>query len=1119
MKCPTCEFDNPEGMKFCGGCGAPLVGHCPSCGTVNPPHFKFCGECGESLAGETPDPAAVESQSIPKPSKADKGSISTEAERRQLTVMFCDLVGSTELSGKLDPEDMATILRAYQDACTSVVKQYGGYVARFMGDGVLVYFGYPRAHEDDAERAIYTGLGIVESIGELERPVDVDKPLAVRIGIATGRVVVGDVIGEESSQETVVTGETPNLAARLQGLAEANTIVISVTTHELLGDLFSYADMGDHVLKGFPDPVHAWRVIGEGRIEMRFEARSGEHIPMVGRDEELELLLRRWQSAKDGEGQVTLISGEPGIGKSLLVDTLRERVVKESHFRLRYQCSPLHTNSSLFPLVTRLERAAGFDRGDSPDIRLTKLESLLGKSGTPPAETVALLAELLSIPPSDRYPKLNLEPSQQKRRTLEVLIEQAMQLSKINPILFIFEDVQWADPTSLEFLDLIVDFAPTAAIDVIITFRPEFNAHWEGQAHTTSMILNRISESDSRKMVEQLAKEIGLPEAIVNEIVNKADGVPTFIEELTRTIIDTARKGVERELDFSAASIPSTLQDSLMARLDGLEVGKSVAQMAAVLGREFGLMLLSKISDLSKDKLDIGLGELENTSLLFRRGAGSEVAYNFKHALIHDTAYHSLLRTRRHELHARTANVLETDFPDVVSTQPELLAHHHIEAGAFEQALEYWLRAGHRSAGQAAYREAATSFEQGLIALGQLPESHETLEQEIDLHFEIRSSLQALGEHEQVFEHLHDAEALATTLGDRDRLGWSSAYLSQYLWWKGDPTRAEKLGKRAQSMASELNDFALEAVATFFLGQGNFNTGNYHNANDHLLRNVAFLKDGRAHERLGLTGLPSVLSRVWLAWSLAEQGEFTEAMVHAKEAQSIAEAADQPYSVAAACLGVGQVQLVQGGFSQSIPVLERAKGLCENWHLHVIAPMVSAVLGLSNMMCGRVDEALATVEESEAVAPSFRIFDSSSSTIALGTGYLMAGRFDEASAIASQVSKLAVERGFRGNEARALHLQGEISAHRDPPEMTRADDHYRQALGLADELGMRPLVAHSHLGLGRAHRRDGNGPRAEEHFASALALYGDMDMQFWQDQTEASADVDGKPESHLMNPG
>ncbi len=1064
-------------------------------------------------------PATAESRPRQELGEIDKGPISPEAERRQLTVMFCDLVGSTELSTKLDPEDLGAMLGTYQDACTSVVERYGGYVARFVGDGVLVYFGYPRAHEDDAERAIYAGLEIVDRVGALESPVEVDEPLAVRIGIATGRVVVGDLIGQGSAQEAVVTGETPNLAARLQALAETNDVIISATTHELLGDLFAYADLGEHALKGFSDPIRAWRVIGKGQAEMRFEARSVELSPLVGRDEELGLLLRRWQRARDGQGQITLVTGEAGIGKSRLVDTLRAQVANEPHFRLRYQGSPLHTNSALYPIVTRLERAAGFDRGDSPEVRLSKLENLLAGSETPSEETIVLFAELLSIPLSDRYPKLNLEPGQQRARTLEMLAEQTGHLSKLKPVLFIFEDAHWADPTSLEFLDLIVDMASTVAVYVIITFRPGFDAPWQGQAHTTSMILNRISADDSRDMVERLTAEIGFSKTVLDEIVNKTDGIPIFIEEVARTIVESARSGSASDSDFSAVSIPSTLQDSLMARLDGLEFGKSVVQMASVLGREFGRGLLSKISDLPINEIEDGLGELENTRLLFRRGVGMDAAYNFKQTLIRDTAYRSLLRTRRHELHARAAKVLETDYADVVKTQPELLAHHHTEAGAYEKAVEYWNRAGHRSVGRAAYPEAATSFEHALDALGHLPESPEALEQEIDLRFEIRSSLQALGEHEKVFEHLRVAEARAATLGDQDRLGWASAYLSQYLWWMGEPARAETLGQRAQAIASELSDFALEAVATFFLGQGNFNAGNYGNANDHLRRNAAVLKGERAHQRLGLTGLPSVLSRVWLAWSLAEQGEFTEATGVAEEALSIAEAADQPYSVAAACLGLGQVFVVQGAIDRSVSMLERADGLCKTWDLRVIFPMVSAILGLSNMWRGQIDEALSNLEESEAHAPSFRIFDSPSATVALGTGYILAGKLDEAGKIASQVSKQAAERGFRGSQARVLHLQGEISARRDPPESAEAEDYYRSALALAEELGMLPLAAHVLFGLGLLYQRDGKRKEAEERFAAALEMYRDMDMRFWLEQAETRIRVDGEPESRLANPG
>jgi tetratricopeptide (TPR) repeat protein len=554
------------------------------------------------------------------------------------------------------------------------------------------------------------------------------------------------------------------------------------------------------------------------------------------------------------------------------------------------------------------------------------------------------------------------------------------------------------------------------------------------------------------------------------------------------------------------------VQTILAARIDRLPAdAKQLLQAASVVGKDVPFVILQAITELPEDALRRGLTNLQENEFLYEARLFPDLEYTFKHALTHEVTYGSLLAERRRALHERIVDAIERLYPDRLAEHVERLAHHAVRGELWERAVGFHRQSGTKAAARNAYREAVADLKQALVALRHLPETHETLQQGIDLRFDLRSSLQALGEHERVFEHLRDAETLASAMGDQDRLGWASAYLCQYLWWMGDPAQAEASGQRALTIAlrepalRRQTPFALQVVANFFLGQGYFHVGDYGRAIDHCRRNVTVLEGERAHERLGLTGLPSVLSRMWLAWSLAEQGEFPEAVVHAEEALSVAEAADQPYSVAWACVGVGQVRVVQGALAQAIPVLERAARLCETWDLGAIFPTTAALLGLAHALCGRVAEALALLEEGEAQAPPVRIFDTSTATTALGTGYLLAGRMDEAGEIASRAAELDAERGFRGSQARALHLLGEISARRDPPQVSRAEDHYRRALALADELGMRPLVAHCHLGMGRLYRRLGERPQAEEHVATALALYREMDMGLWLEEAKASA--------------
>ena len=523
----------------------------------------------------------------------------TEAERRQLTVLFCDLVASTELAARLDPEDMGALIRQFQDCCTDVIRRWEGHIAKFTGDGVAVYFGYPKAYEDGAERAVHAGLELTQAVGQLSTPVA--ERLRVRVGIATGLVVVGDLIGEREAQERPVAGETPHLAARLQALAAPGTVVIAPNTRRLLGSRFELADLGPHSLKGFAEPVRAWQVLGESEAESRFEAmHQAELTPLVGREEELQLLLARWQRAKEGDGQVVLLSGEAGIGKSRITQALAERVAEEPGTRLRYSCSPYHINSALHPIIEQLERAAGLHRTDPPAVRLDKLEAMLAGSHQSIAEAAALLAPLLSIPTGDRYPSVQRSPKQQKERTFDVLIDQIRGLAAQAPLLIVFEDAHWIDPSTAELLHVLVAQMQRLPILLAVTFRPEFVPPWTGYSHVTLLSLSRLSQRQAAVLVEGLTAGRSLPDEVLAQIVIKTDGVPLFVEELTKMVLESGLlEGAGRSLalcgPWSPLSIPATLHDSLLARLDRLAPVKEVAQTGAVIGREFSRDLLSAV--------------------------------------------------------------------------------------------------------------------------------------------------------------------------------------------------------------------------------------------------------------------------------------------------------------------------------------------------------------------------------------------------------------------------------------------------------------------------------------------------------------------------------------------
>jgi class 3 adenylate cyclase len=631
-----------------------------------------------------------------QPETPSRSTSTDAAERRQLTVMFCDLVGSTAMSARLDPEDMRAIIAAYHKCCATLIAGGGGFVAKYMGDGVLAYFGYPHAHEHDAERA---GFAIVETAPKLETPAS--APLHERVGIATGIVVVGDLLGSGEAQERGVVGDTPNLAARLQTIAAPDSVVIGEGTRKLLGDLFELHDLGPQDLKGVSGPTRAYVALRESSRESRFDALHADGLTaLVGREEETELLRRRCMRAKAGEGQVVLLSGEAGIGKSRLAAEFLQDLADEPHQRLRYFCSPQHTDSAFHPIIAQLERAAGLTREDDPKTKLDRLDALVATSA-PSRADAALLAEILSLPNDGRYPALDLSPPQLRQRTLEALIAQTEAIARQTPTLLIFEDAHWADPSSLEALGQLVDQIQSMRALLFVTFRPELAAPWVGRPHVTTLSINRLTRREAEALIDRVAGNKPLPAHLRQDIVERADGVPLFVEEMTKAVLEAEGEGAAARalasIPSSALSVPASLHASLMARLDRLGEAKAMAQTGAAIGREFSHALLAAVTAETEAELAVPLDRLVQAGLLYRRGSAPHATYLFKHALVQDTAYGTLLREPRRALHSRIASVLENRFPEVADNQPELLARHFADAGLFEKAASLWGKAGQRS--------------------------------------------------------------------------------------------------------------------------------------------------------------------------------------------------------------------------------------------------------------------------------------------------------------------------------------------------------------------------------------------------------------------------------------
>jgi class 3 adenylate cyclase/predicted ATPase len=731
MQCSSCNANVPEGSKFCGKCGSALPRACPTCGHAVPAENSFCSECGTSLVSGIVAPSAPTAHRT-----AQTTTTGSAAERRQLTIMFGDMVGSSALSTRLDPEEQREVVSTFQGCCAMEIKRFGGMVAQYLGDGILAYFGYPTAHEDDAERAMRAALAILNAVGTLKPAAA--ATLQARIGIASGVVVVGDLVREGVTQENAAIGETTNLAARLQSLAEPNTLLICPETHRLVGVLFEYRDLGVHSLKGFAKPVHVRQVTGASKVENRFEARRGIASPLLGRDEELDLLLRRWEQAKRGEGRVVMLIGEAGIGKSRLTRALQGRLTAEPHTPLIYQCSPYHQDSALYPIIGKLLRAASVEHDDTAERKLDKLEALLAPLSESLAEDMPLLAALLSIPGGERYPLANLTPQRLKELTLRALLSQLIRLAARQPVLMVFEDLHWVDPTSLEFLSLTVDHAPGLRLLFIATTRPEFTPPWPSHRHISMVTLGRLGRSEVQALVESVTKGKALPPDVADQIVARTDGVPLFIEELTKTVLESGllrEAGNQYELTgpLPPIAIPSTLHASLLARLDRLASAKDVAQIGAAIGREFSYAIVAAVSALPEQVLQAALSRLVEAELIFQRGVPPDVRYQFKHVLVQDTAYATLLRASRKELHARIAQLLEAQFPHTAETQPEVLAHHYTEAGLLEPAIVYWHGAGKYATKRSANVEAVAHFSRALELLERLPDRAAHAELELQL--------------------------------------------------------------------------------------------------------------------------------------------------------------------------------------------------------------------------------------------------------------------------------------------------------------------------------------------------------------------------------------------------
>jgi class 3 adenylate cyclase/predicted ATPase len=1031
------------------------------------------------------------------PSAETSSPTAEAAERRQLSVMFCDLVDSTAMSARLDPEDMHAIIGAYHKCCAALISGNGGYVAKYMGDGVLAYFGYPQAHEHDAERAVRAGLAIIEAAPKLE--TSAGAPLHVRVGIATGIVVVGDLLGSGESQERGIVGGTPNLAARLQGIARPDSVVIAEGTRRLLGDLFELEDLGARELKGVAAPTRAWAALRANPAESRFEALHASGLTaLVGREEERELLARLWARARTGEGQVVLVSGEAGIGKSRLTAAFLESLAGETHTRLRYFCSPQHTESALYPIIGNFERLAGLARDDTPEAKLDKLDALLRRTATP-SEDAALIAEMLSLPNDGRYPALQLAPQQRRQRTMEALVAQVEALSLQNPVLITFEDAHWSDPSSLEALGRLVEKLQTLRALLFVTFRPGLVSPWIGRPPATALTINRLTPREVGALIDRVAGSKQLPDKIKEDIVERADGIPLFVEEITKAVLEAVSAGAAiQAIPLPSLAVPASLHASLMERLDRLGDAKSVAQTGAAIGREFSYALLASVARETEPELTSALDRLVEAELLFRQSAPPRATYRFKHALVQDAAYGTLLREPRRALHARIAEALQTQFGDVVDSDPERLARHCAQAGLIEQAAHLWGKAGQQSISRSALIEAEAQLTRALALIAALPSTPALRREQIALQVGLASaqmhtkgygSPDTKASLEQTRVLLERAEALGEAHDDPLML-----FLALFGFWIANYVTFD--GDRVVALATEFLALAQKQKATIplmighrLMGPSLLLVGEFTQARMHLDLAMG-LYDPVQHlpltTQFGADFGVSILSmRSFASWLLGcpdmARADLDLALQRARE---IGHAVTLTNSLIVTFL----THFHCGNYIAAEAQSDEAVALAHEKGAAFWKTLGAMFQGCVLAHTGRASEAV------RAIAVTIDAYRSTGSTVwipfyllHMATAHADIGRFEEAARYISDAMTAAETTGERWCEAEIHRTAGEITLSSPQPDAAKAQAYFKRALEIARAHDARSWELRAAMSLARLWRDQGR--RSEAHDLIA-PLYG-----------------------------
>jgi class 3 adenylate cyclase/tetratricopeptide (TPR) repeat protein len=1111
MHCPRCQHENRPSAKFCEECAAPLARSCPNCSAPLSPSGKFCPECAHPVAvAAVGKPRFASPESYTPRHLAERiltSKAALEGERKQVTVLFADLRGSMELLADRDPEEARKLLDPVLEQMMEAVHRYEGTVNQVMGDGIMALFGAPLSHEDHAIRAGYAALRMQESVKRYAEDVRRREAvlIQIRVGLNSGEVVVR-TIGSDLRMDYTAIGQTTHLAARMEQIAAPGSTVMSAAALRLAEGYLQVKPLGSIHIKGLAEPVEAYEVTGAGVVRTRLQAGLARGLTrFVGRDGELEQLGKTLDRAREGHGQVVAAVGEAGVGKSRLFHEFVHSRRTREWLILESGSVSYGKATSYLPIVDLLKAYFKIQAGDDPRMMREKVTGKLLTLDEALRPMLPAFLALLDVAVEDPQWQA-LGPDRRRQRTLDAVKSLLLRESQVQPLLLVFEDLHWIDSETQALLDGLIESLPAARVLLLVNYRTEYQHGWGSKTYYTQLRLDTLPpESAGEILAGLLGGDPGL-DSLTSALIARTGGNPFFLEESVRTLVETKALTGERGAyqltrSVEALQVPATVQAILAARIDRLPLPeKQVLQSAAVVGKDAPFALLQSIADETEEGLRRALAHLQAAEFLYETSLFPDLEYSFKHALTHEVAYGTLLRERRRALHARIVEAIERLSPDRLAEHVDRLAEHALGGELWDRAATYFLQAGDKAFSRSAYREAVARFEQALVALGHLAETRDTIERAIDVRLRLRNPLWILAEYERIYESLREAEGLARGLGDPLRLGRASALVANYYTLIGDHDRAIDSCHRAAAAAEETGDFDLQFLATFQFAQAWRVVGDLHQAMALHRRNITALEGNLLYQSPGMNGVPSANSRAWLAWCLAERGEFTEAAVVGQEALRIAESVEHPLSMAVAHGALGHGYLRKGELSNAMTVLERSMEIARVWNLVNALAANTAGLAQAYALSGRYAEALAMCA---------RLPESGGTWIASRAQFLaechcLAGDIPEAVSHAQRALELACARKERGRQAWSFRLLGDSLSRQDPLDVERAEGYYRQAIGLGEELEMRPLLGHCHLGLGTLYRIIARRPEAQEHLTTAATMFREMDMRLWLEQAEAA---------------